>query len=843
MDTVWDVLNDWRTWDALPTGANRAGTLWQWGNDAYTVNLEETTGKQLHGCSISCPPVKRDNRARWPDEFSRTLRLDIRPVCNEGLHASVLLTVADAHVSTHVVVRVLLHRAGRTWPWQQARATRTVAQTVRACALRLRTLVQAAVPNAIPPGGCHTAIHHAHSTQPAAVVAATPDAPGYATALFPDSDEPGSTHPPDGVSGEMPSLIDALRERYPNTIACFEEMGAYEHLENVCRLEQRWERIMRGDYDTSVYEQVPTLLSDEQRMNDGNGNGRGRGSKRDGDGEGMGASDRSNGGPPLSDARHAQGLHPLPPNTSTDYDLIYAGSGLGLMHAAVMAYCYGWRVMVFDSGEVGWAHREWNISREELQALVNIGLVTWDELSPVIMREYRTGLVSFHRGTYSEQPYSELWMPDVLSLAIDASGLLRLMRRKLEAAGATILDRRMFRRVRVASGGAMQVEVELVPAGTGNDPHTHQTSDPHPHPPPVETATARLLLDGMGSTSPLTLLRYHGHPFGGFCPTVGTVVGGFAEGSGPRESDPTIGDILISISDTQTDSQLIWEGFPGRDDEVTVYVFYYMANDSRLTNPDHPYAPTVGRRESYSLMELFEYYLKLLPDYKRPGPNFRHIKPVYGYIPGRHSLRPNEVPLLRGVLPIGDSAAQQSPLTYCGFGSHVRNLHRTTSLLNYALRHNLLEPSALNHINAFQTNVSLNWVFSRFMQPWGHPHDVNELQNVFLKALNELGLPMAQRFFQDRMRWNDYNKIVGIILLRYPMIMVKAWHVLQASGVTRWIRDYTRFTLEALSAAGARAAGPRGEQLARTLSDSLSPAAGLWVRARYAEWRAMQWYR
>ena len=34
-----------------------------------------------------------------------------------------------------------------------------------------------------------------------------------------------------------------------------------------------------------------------------------------------------------------------------------------------------------------------------------------------------------------------------------------------------------------------------------------------------------------------------------------------------------------------------------------------------------------------SLMQLFEDYFALLPTYKRPGPGFRHHKPVYGYIP------------------------------------------------------------------------------------------------------------------------------------------------------------------------------------------------------------------
>jgi lycopene cyclase CruA len=301
------------------------------------------------------------------------------------------------------------------------------------------------------------------------------------------------------------------------------------------------------------------------------------------------------------------------------------------------------------------------------------------------------------------------------------------------------------------------------------------------------------------------------------------------QGSGPRELDSTIGDILLSVADTQHGRQLIWEGFPGRGDELTVYVFYYIALKNHQSH------------QRYSLLDLFEQYFTLLPTYKQPGPDFEHLKPVYGYIPGRHSLNRQEAPFLRGVLPVGDAAAQQSPLTYCGFGSHIRNLNRTTSLLNYALQYDLLEPRNLGHISAFQSNVSLNWVFSRFMEPWGKPHNVNEMQNAFHGAMNELGTEMASRYFRDKMYWSDYNGIVWQMLLRYWVVLAIPWKTLGPRGVSQWITDYVRFSIEAGYAAAAHAAGSRAEQLAYRICDRISPALGLVARSRYAEWRAMGW--
>ncbi len=579
------------------------------------------------------------------------------------------------------------------------------------------------------------------------------------------------------IETPSPTLAERLRLRYPHTVASFEAMGALDHLERVWGLERGWEGILHGDYDHTVYE-TPTSPA--------------------------GAAP-----PPL------------------DYDLIYAGGGLGLLHAAVMAQIYGRRVLLFDRSEVGCVHREWNISRAELQALVDMGFVTWEELAGVMMREYERGLVKFFHSPGNRVPESELWFPDVLNVAIDAGGLLRLMRQKFERAGGTILDRHAFCAVRACEGQLPYVEVDLEALPTG-EPATYR---------------ARLLVDGMGSTSPLALRRHAGKPFAGVCPTVGTVVSGLVSGSARDEFDPTVGDILISVADSQQGRQLIWEGFPGRGDELTVYVFYYAAlkNAGRSFEPPLPPQPADDPQPRYSLLALFEQYFALLPSYKKPGPHFRHVKPVYGYIPGRHSVQWQDAPPLPGVLSVGDSSAQQSPLTYCGFGSHVRNLQRTTSLLEYALQHNLLAPQHMGQISAFQVNVSLNWVFSRFMHPWGTPQGVNEIQNAFLDALNALGPQVAARFFRDRMRWHDYNRIVWSSMLRYPDVFKLAFVVLGLPGVWQWLNDYLRFSAAAAVATAGRAAGPRGERLVCWLADRLGPAAGLRVRARYAEWRAMDW--
>lgn len=487
------------------------------------------------------------------------------------------------------------------------------------------------------------------------------------------------------------------------------------------------------------------------------------------------------------------------PATDQDYDVVVAGGSLGLLTALALAR-QGWRVMVFDQRVAGRAHREWNISQEELQTVVDNGLFTWDELQSVVMRHYRTGLVHFHAGT---TPTQEVWLTDVLDVAVDAGALLQLARRKLETLGAPVLDGREFRRAWLASDGVARSVVEV------------STADGH-----SERYGARLLVNAMGAASPLSLALTP-TPFSGVCPTVGTVARGFAR-HGARGVDLNLGEILMTIDNADDGGrrQLMWEGFPGRHDELTVYLFYY---------------DVVAADRLQSLLELFEVYFERLPEYKAPGPDFEHLRPVYGFIPSRHGV--SSSPLARGVLAIGDASAHQSPLTFCGFGSHVRNLARVAGLTDYALRHALLDAADLAHVSARQSNVAMMWVFARFMQPWRGGSEVNDLMNRFLGILVGLGPAGARRFFQDRTTWSDYTRVLLTFALRCPAVLYWAAEVIGPRGYLAWLRDYATFTRAALAMKAFDLLGEPLRSMALAVAD-VRPAWGLRLRAFAGEWRA-----
>ncbi len=449
------------------------------------------------------------------------------------------------------------------------------------------------------------------------------------------------------------------------------------------------------------------------------------------------------------------------PATETEFDIVYAGGGLGLLHALAMQQ-RGWRVLLFDRSPVGHTPREWNISRRELGALAEAGFFTWEELDSVVAREYERGFIRFHNPA---GPPVEFDLPAVLDLTLDARALLRLARRKVEAAGGTIWEASTFEHGWLAESGPPRAVVQL----------RQESGD-------LQRVGARLLVNAMGVLSPLSLaLAGKELPFDGVCPTVGTVARGFA----PGEVNPRVGEILVTIDGAHDGRQLIWEGFPAHDDTFTTYLFYYDITRGRAAQP-------------HSLVELFHEYVARLESYKRAGPDFEHLRPVYGFIPARHHLDgpPTEqARVARGLLSIGDAAARQNPLTFTGFGSFVRHLPHAIDTLNTCLGEGDLEAETLAALSAAQRNLSAMWVMARFLAPHGQADDVNAILRDFTRALAEVGPARAAAFFLDRATWGDYIEIMLRTARHRPQVLAEAFEVLGPRGVAQWLEDLARWKM------------------------------------------------
>ncbi|MFB2835596.1 NAD(P)/FAD-dependent oxidoreductase [Floridanema evergladense] len=452
--------------------------------------------------------------------------------------------------------------------------------------------------------------------------------------------------------------------------------------------------------------------------------------------------------------------------TTDKFDLIYIGGALGIIHAAVMAQL-GYRVLLVERLPFGRMNREWNISRMEFQSLIDLGLFTPAEFESVIAREYVDGFSKFFDGNNPQHLKAPvLHTPTVLNIALNSEKLLRLCGEKLKALGGEIWDETEFIRADVSE---KQVTVQLK--------HLPSQTD--------KQVTGRLLVDAMGTASPIAWQLNKGRAFDSVCPTVGAVLTGIS----PEVWDTKYGDVLFSHGDISRGRQLIWELFPGEGDELTIYLFHY-----HQVHPENP----------GSLLEMYEDFFTILPEYRRCDlDKLEWKKPTFGYIPGHFSVGSSDRTVaIDRLISIGDAASLQSPLVFTGFGSLVRNLSRLTELLDTALKHDLLKAKHLNQIRAYQSNIAVTWLFSKgMMVPTGKylpPQRINSMLNTFFGILAAEPQNVAETFIKDRFDWLTFNRLALIAAKINPALLLWIWELAGAKDIFRWLGSYLSFTFNAL---------------------------------------------
>jgi lycopene cyclase CruA len=463
-----------------------------------------------------------------------------------------------------------------------------------------------------------------------------------------------------------------------------------------------------------------------------------------------------------------RGAPPANLSVEAEFEVIYAGGVLGLLHAALMACRYNRRVMVFDSNSVGKTDRDWNISEAELRELERVGLFTREEIESAVINRYRSGFVKFHdAGSRVKTP--PLWVDGVLDVALDADQLLSLAASRLRHATTqgALMDGLRFVRCYVQ---ADRTVVEAEETRTGKR----------------RLFAARLFVDSMGTTSPVSRQLNGGRSLTHICPTVGTVARGFARGDEPDKVDFQVGEILVSNEDARDHRQLIWEGLAGspRRDEYTTYLFFYDAVDSRADK---------------SLLALFERYFESLPGYKRTGAQWRVLKPVFGYIPSfnHHGLMGRRRTADDRVMLVGDATGLATPLTFSSFGSHVRHLQRLTHLTDLALEADMLDASSLSEISTYEPRVAQVTSLAEFLRPTpkSPPSAVNETLNAVMAALHSLDERVRRELFQDRMTFGALRNLLSRTIQLYPRILQRVREHLGARGTFWWLANVAEVVL------------------------------------------------
>jgi len=450
------------------------------------------------------------------------------------------------------------------------------------------------------------------------------------------------------------------------------------------------------------------------------------------------------------------------------WDIVICGGTLGILLGATLAQ-RGWRVALLERGILRGRDQEWNISRHELQVLLDLGLLSVAELEQAIATEYNPARISFHKGP-------ELWVEDVLNIGVDPVCLLEQLKTKFLVAGGQLFEQTAFEQAIVHPNG---VSVSGQQRSTAENPSPD--GDSLSLQPLV--LNARLLLDAMGHFSPISQQARQGQPPDAVCMVVGTCAQGFPENS--------TGDLFASITPTQNHCQYFWEAFPARDGRTT-YLFTYLD-----AHPDRP-----------SLTDLFEDYWRLLPDYQGVEISQLHIqRALFGFFPcyRQSPLQPQ----WSRILPIGDSSGSQSPLSFGGFGAMMRHLKRLTEGIHAALETDLLHRNALALLQPYQPNLAVTWLFQRAMSVEINqtvaPDQINTLLAGVFQEMEHLGDRVLTPFLQDVVQFSALLQTLLRVSLTQPLLGIKVIPQVGVITLLQWMLHFANLGLyAALSSLGQR---------------------------------------
>lgn len=434
--------------------------------------------------------------------------------------------------------------------------------------------------------------------------------------------------------------------------------------------------------------------------------------------------------------------HSQQPLETLDFDIVISGGTLGILIGTALAV-RGWRVALLERGILRGREQEWNISRKELDAFLELNLLSVEEIDKAIATEYNPARISF-----TNTP--DIWVRDVLNIGIDPIYLLETLKQKFLHFGGKLFENTPFKTATIHPNGV------IVKSENTDSPNVNTSF------------TTRLLLDAMGHFSPIVRQARQGKKPDAVCLVVGSCAQGY-----PKNDT---GDIFASFTPMQNQCQYFWEAFPARDGRTT-YLFTYIDADT----------------ERFSLETLFEDYLRLLPEYQNVElEQLKFQRALYGFFPC-YRQSPLKMPWNR-ILPVGDSSGSQSPLSFGGFGAMVRHLKRLTLGIDEALTSESLDKNSLALLQPYQPNLSVTWLFQRSMSAAMNqkidPHQINQLLAAVFGIMEELGEPVLKPFLQDIVLFPALSQTLFKTAISHPGLVMKIIPQVGIANLLDWMVHY-----------------------------------------------------
>lgn len=473
----------------------------------------------------------------------------------------------------------------------------------------------------------------------------------------------------------------------------------------------------------------------------------------------------------------------LPSSVTPDFDILIAGGTLGIFYATALQAA-GWRVAVIERGVLAGRTQEWNISRHELHALVDANVLTSQQLEQAVVTECTVpGRIGF--ATEKDTPVPELRVGGVLNVGVAPDVLVREAAQNFRNFGGVVLDQHAVTEVKVAPDTvrlALRKQQKQAVGGALGAGGTGIVSGAEEEEEDV-IVSARVLVDAMGSFSPIAEQIRGGKKPDGVCITVGSCM----KGPWQKNDSP---DLIYSFQpiNTERSTQYFWEAFPVQREENcrTTYMFAY--------------GPCEERRQT--LTQALEDYVEMVGKYQGVNLEDCEVKRVlFGFFPSYHKDSPTAVAFDR-ILPVGDAGGLQSPISFGGFGCCLRHLQRIQTGLSEALSvkdDSLLSRKELQRMQSYLPSLSVTGLFHTAMSvqpgqskvgPFLGQNGINEILWSNMKSMEKLGVEVQRPFLQDVVTAGGLSKTLAMMAITNPLLALKMTAFIGPIELLGWSRHY-----------------------------------------------------
>ncbi|XP_015650560.1 uncharacterized isoform X1 [Oryza sativa Japonica Group] len=407
------------------------------------------------------------------------------------------------------------------------------------------------------------------------------------------------------------------------------------------------------------------------------------------------------------------------------FDVLVCGGTLGIFVATALSY-KGLRVGIIERNIIKGREQEWNISRKELMELVEVGILSEEEIEQIISSDFNPVRLDVHLRVKVKFGWRTSLILEFRGAIFEGKSL------------SSISVHDDFAVLNLSDGGSLP---------------------------------CRLVIDAMGNFSPIVRQIRSGRKPDGVCLVVGTCARGFDRN--------TTSDIIFSSSSIKragnSGVQLFWEGFPagsGPTDRTT-YMFTYV--DPHSGGP--------------KLEELLETFWDLMPAYEDVVlENLDIMRVIFGIFPTyRNSPLPAA---FDRVLQVGDASGIQSPVSFGGFGSLTRHLGRLSNGIYEAVSGDLLDARSLQLLNPYMPNLSASWLFQRAMSARPQidvsPTFINELLFANFESMQKLGDSVLRPFLQDVIQFGPLVKTLGLVMITRPQILPSIFKQAGPGVILNW---------------------------------------------------------